>query len=97
MEKHEIECGYQFKQCPGCESQMLKKDFSSHKNTCELFQLTCKDCKLMYKRSEATTKHTENICLKKQIKRLNHESKESKREIQKLSSELNEIRRLSKI
>jgi hypothetical protein len=35
--------------------------------------------------------------LKKQIKRLNHESKESKREIQKLSSELNEIRRLSKI
>jgi len=68
LDKHEIECDYQPKQCSGCELKMLKKDFPAHKSTCELIKLTCKDCKLMYKRSEANTKHTENICLKKQIK-----------------------------
>jgi len=75
---------------------MLKKDFPTHKSTCDLIKLTCKDCKFMYKRSEANTKHTENICLKKQIKRLKHESKETKREIEKLNSQLTQIHKLRK-
>ena len=76
---------------------MFKKDYHTHKSICELVKLTCKDCKLMYKRNEANAKHTENICLKKQIKRLKQESKESKQEIQKLSSQLTEIHKLRKL
>jgi septal ring factor EnvC (AmiA/AmiB activator) len=95
LDKHELECGYQTKQCPGCALEMLKKDFPSHKKTCELIRLTCKDCKIMYKKSEVATKHTENMCLKKQLKRLKHECKESKTEIQKLNSQLTEIRQLT--
>ncbi|CAF1052791.1 unnamed protein product [Adineta steineri] len=94
LDKHEIECGYQFAKCPGCQLEMLKKDFLNHKKSCELVPMTCKDCKLMYKRNEATTKHTEKICLRKQLKRLKHEYKESKGAIQKLNIELREIRHL---
>jgi len=96
LDKHEIEFGYQSKQCPGCELRMLKKDFPSHMSTCELIKLTCKDCKFKYKRSEANTKHTENICLRKQIRRLKFESKESNREIEKLNSQLIEMHKLRK-
>jgi hypothetical protein len=51
----------------------------------------------MYQRNEADTKHTENVCLRKQLKRLKQESKESKREIQKLHSQLTEVHKLRKI
>ena len=56
LDKHEIQCNHQPKQCPGCELEMLKKDFPIHKSTCELIKLTCKDCKFMYKRGEADPK-----------------------------------------
>ncbi|CAF0732411.1 unnamed protein product [Adineta steineri] len=94
LDKHEISCGYQFTKCPGCQLEMLKKDFLHHKESCELFPMTCKDCKFIYKRNEATTKHTENICLRKQLERLKLEYNESRDAIQKLNLELGEIRRL---
>jgi hypothetical protein len=96
LDKHEIECDYQSKQCPGCEAQMLKKDFSIHENNCELIPLICKDCKFVYTRSEAAIKHTENICLRKQLERLQHEFIETKCEMQKLTRQLTEMHKLSK-
>jgi hypothetical protein len=75
---------------------MLEKEFTIHKRTCELIELTCEDCQLMYKRNETETKHTEDICLKMQIKRLKQESTENKCEIQKLNSELTELHKLGK-
>jgi cell shape-determining protein MreC len=47
---------------------------------------------------EATTKHTENICLREQLRQLRQlygEVKESKSEIQKLRSQLTEIQTLT--
>jgi UDP-N-acetylenolpyruvoylglucosamine reductase len=95
LDKHEIECDYQLKQCPGCELQMLKKEFNTHESSCELIPLTCEDCKFTYKKNEVATKHTENMCLKKQLKGLKHEYKEIKTEIQKLNSQLTEMRQLT--
>jgi predicted RNase H-like nuclease (RuvC/YqgF family) len=97
LDKHEIECSYQSIQCPGCKAQMLKKDFSIHDNNCELFPLTCKDCKFTYIRNEADIKHTENICLRKQIERVQGELQEKKCEMQKLSHQVTEMRKLSKL
>ncbi len=91
LDKHEIECGYQPQQCPGCRSEILKKDFYNHKKNCPLIELTCQDCKLVYKAGEAATKHTDNICLREQLRQLRDESKENKREINELTLQLNEL------
>ena len=40
----------------------------------------------MYKRGDVTTKHTDNICLKEQLRQLRDESKQNKQELQKLTS-----------
>jgi hypothetical protein len=74
---------------------MLKKDFPTHESTCELIPLTCEECKLVYRKNEATTKHTESICLREQLNRLRNESKDSKSEIQKLRSQLTAIQTLA--
>ena len=76
LDKHEIECDYQLKQCPGCELQMLKKEFNTHESSCELIPLTCEDCKFTYKKNEVATKHTEIICLRKQFQQLQKEFEE---------------------
>ena len=49
------------------DPQILKKDFDNHKNDCASIELTCQDCQLVYKRGDADTKHTENICSKEQF------------------------------
>ena len=96
LDKHEIDCGYQLQQCPGCRSQILKKDFDNHKNTCASIELNCHDCKLVYQRGDSATKHTENICLREQLRQMRDESKENKREIHKLTHQWNKICTLSK-
>jgi len=63
---------------------------------CALIELTCQDCKLIYKRGDAITQHTENICLKEQLRQLRDESKKNKLEMQEFSRQLREIRALSK-
>ncbi len=73
----------------------MKKDFDNHKNDCALIELACQDCKLIYKRGDAITKHTENICLKEQLRQLRDESKNTTLEMQELSRQLREIRALS--
>lgn len=75
---------------------MIKKDFIEHENECDSIQLTCQDCGLVYKRSEVDTNHTENICLRTQLRQFREESKKNKLEIQELSRQLSEIRSLSK-
>ena len=90
LEKHE-ECSYQFLKCPGCRAEVLKKDFSKHTSSCGSIELTCQDCKLIYKRGDAGTKHTESVCLREQLRQLRNESKENKREIQELTLQLNEM------
>ena len=81
LERHEVQCGYQSQQCPGCRQQILKKDFAEHKTQCPLIELTCADCKLVYQRRDATARHTEAACLKEQLKQIRHESEENKRQV----------------
>jgi hypothetical protein len=89
LDKHEIECDYQPNKCPGCQSQILKKDFDHHIRNCASIELTCADCKLVYKRGDAGTKHTEIICLRE-------ESRRNKSQIQALTLQLSELYILSK-
>ncbi len=96
MDKHEADCNFAPQQCPGCKSQILKKNFEDHKNSCALFELICPECKLVYKRGNADTKHTENICLREQLRQMREESKKNKLEMQDLSRQLTELRSISK-
>lgn len=61
-----------------------------------MIQLTCEDCSLAYKRKEANTVHTENICLRAQLRQCREESKKTKLDFQELSRQLSEMRSLSK-
>ncbi|CAF2931588.1 unnamed protein product [Rotaria sp. Silwood2] len=97
LDKHEIECDFQSQECTGCQSQILKKDFDNHMSNCPSIELTCQDCKLVYRRGDADRKHTENICLREQLRQLRDECKENKREIQELSLQLNEMRLLNPV
>ncbi len=91
-----MECGFQPQQCPGCRAHILKKDFDNHEKNCASIKLTCQDCKLVYKRGGAPAKHTDNICLKEQLRQMREESKKNQREIQQLTVQLNELCILSK-
>ncbi len=91
LDKHELGCGYQSLQCPGCRSQILKKDFDNHKSNCASIEMTCQDCKLVYKRGDAARKHTENICLKEQLRKMREESKKIKLEMQEVTLQLYEL------
>ncbi|CAF3161654.1 unnamed protein product [Rotaria socialis] len=87
LDKHESECDYQPQQCSGCRSEVLKKDFDNHTSGCAAIELTCQDCKLVYKRVDAATTHTENICLREQ-------TKENIHQIRQLTLQLHEMRLL---
>lgn len=76
MEKHELECDYQLQQCPGCRLQILRKDFLDHINACLSIELTCEDCKIVYRRGETMFKHTEIKCLKEQLRQMRDECRE---------------------
>ena len=76
MEKHELECDYQLQQCPGCRLQILTKDFLDHINACLSIELTCDDCKIVYRRGESMIKHTEMKCLKEQLRQMRDECRE---------------------
>ncbi|CAF1335258.1 unnamed protein product [Rotaria sordida] len=95
LDKHEIECNFQSQQCPGCQLQIIKEDFDNHISNCTSIELTCQDCKIVYKRGDADRKHTENICLKEQIRQLRDEYKENKREMHELTLQLHEMRLLN--
>jgi hypothetical protein len=71
-------------------------DLVKHENECTLIELTCPECKLVYNRADADTKHTETICLKEQFRQLRDESNKNKLEMQELSRQLREIRSFSK-
>lgn len=53
------------------------KDLENHTNTCALIDLTCDDCQLVYKRSNAHQEHTEIMCLRRQIQQLRGELNEN--------------------
>ena len=91
-----MECGYQTQQCPDCRSQILKKDFQNHNKSCALVELICEDGKPAYKRGEATTKHTEIICLKEQLRQQREERRRNKHEMDVLAGQLSGSCMLSK-
>ncbi|CAF3336864.1 unnamed protein product [Rotaria socialis] len=95
LDKHESECDYQPQQCPGCRLQILKKDFHNHTKNCASVGLTCQDCCLVYKRVDTATKHTDNICLSKQLRQLRGESKQNKQELHKLTNLWDKMCKLS--
>jgi hypothetical protein len=59
-----------------------------------LIELTCEECNLVYKRRDTDTKHTENICLRKQVTQFRNESNENQRVMQDLLQQLNKIHTL---
>jgi septal ring factor EnvC (AmiA/AmiB activator) len=69
---------------------MSKKDLTVHEARCQLTELTCEDCKLVYKRRDFAKRHTDIICLREQLRQLRHESEENKRQ---LESDLEEHKR----
>jgi len=71
-----MECDYQPQQCSGCRSYIPKIDFINHMNECISIELTCNDCKMLYKRGETAAKHSENKCLKEQLRQIRDECKE---------------------
>ncbi|CAF2220572.1 unnamed protein product, partial [Rotaria magnacalcarata] len=66
LDNHEEECDYQTKQCPGCQTHMLKKELIKHVEECPLIVLTCKDCNISYQRRYAAELHTDAICKEQQ-------------------------------
>ncbi|UJR09820.1 hypothetical protein I4U23_014046 [Adineta vaga] len=91
LEKHESECNYQVMQCPGCETNLMRKDLTAHKRNCGAIKVSCKDCKMIYKRGEFNKKHTQNACLREQVRQLREEAEESKYRIQMLTSQVNDL------
>jgi hypothetical protein len=65
------------------------KDFGNHVNECVSIELTCNDCKMLYKRGEAATKHTENKCLKEQLRQVRDECKEMRVMLRKFHIKFN--------
>ena len=97
LDKHEIECGFQPKRCSGCRSEIPKKDLVDHENQCGSIQLSCPDCNFVYQRQDAALRHTENICLKLQLRQMREETQVNKQELRKLVRQLADMQLRSKI
>jgi hypothetical protein len=78
-------CGYQRVKCAGCPLEMLQKDVTEHQSQCSAIVARCDDCKMVYKRADVLTQHSDLICLRKQLRDFR---KESQDEIQKLKEQL---------
>ena len=91
LENHEMECDYQFQECPGCHLKLLKKDLIEHERDCALVDWMCEICKLVCKRNEVTTRHTDNICLNGQLRKLHEESAQNKEALEKLTGLLSRL------
>ncbi|CAF0901897.1 unnamed protein product [Adineta steineri] len=89
IEKHKAQCGYQFQECPGCLLSLLKKDIEQHTSCCELFELTCDDCKIVYRRCDASQSHTDIICITEQFRQYRCQSEEK---IKQLTEDLKKLR-----
>lgn len=72
-------------------------NYVKHESECALIEITCPDCSIVYKRGDASTQHTEAICLKEQLRILHEESKDNKLQMQELFRQLREIRSVSKL
>ncbi|CAF1477592.1 unnamed protein product [Adineta steineri] len=83
VEKHETQCGYQPQQCPGCLLSFSKNEIETHISGCELIESTCDDCKIVYKRCDASQTHTDIICVKEQFRQYRCQSQEEMRQLQK--------------
>lgn len=71
-----MNCEYQLRQCHGCRVQLLRKDYLNHINECSLIELTCDECKLSYRRVDASNRHTDSKCIKEQLRQVRDECKE---------------------
>lgn len=68
LEKHERQCDYRPEKCSSCESPMLRKEWLDHEMHCPSVRLTCTDCQIVYQRGDASTQHTELICVNEQLR-----------------------------
>ncbi|CAF1397411.1 unnamed protein product [Adineta steineri] len=107
--KHETQCGYQPQQCPACRSSFPRNKIETHISHCELIEFTCADCKIVYKRRDASQRHTDIICIKEQFRQYRHQSQteikqlkeqfqqdicQSQKEIKQLKGDLEELRHI---
>ncbi|CAF0814931.1 unnamed protein product [Adineta ricciae] len=88
LEKHEMMCGYQRVICNGCQLEMLQKNVIEHQSSCSAIVAKCDECKMIYKRAEVLTRHSDLMCLKKQLRDL---QQESQYEIQQLKEQLRQV------
>ncbi|CAF1233775.1 unnamed protein product [Adineta steineri] len=94
LEKHELQCDYRRQQCSGCHLEVSKRELANHEANCALIDVTCPDCKFVYKRCDASMVHTDNVCLREQLRQLRIEFQENKRELQDFSQQMKELRTL---
>ena len=88
LEKHEMMCSYQRVRCNGCQVEMLQKDVMEHQSWCSAVVAKCDECKMIYKRAEIATQHSDLMCLKKQLRNL---QQKSQHEIQQLKEQLHQV------
>ena len=89
LEKHERQCDYRPEQCSGCESLMLRTKWLEHEMQCPSIRLTCTDCQIVYQRGDASTQHTELICVNEKLRQAREKNEELK---QKHQEELQNFR-----
>jgi hypothetical protein len=95
LNKHELECGFQPQQCSGCGLQIPKKDKVNHEGRCGSIQLSCRDCKLVYKRQDAATKHSQTLCLAEQLRQVRKAFAVQERKMKELVRQLATIQSTS--
>jgi hypothetical protein len=91
LNKHEIECGFQPSECPGCKSSIAKKELENHKRSCAACRPARQDANVVYNRGGASRKTTDSRALNEQIRQLREELEQYKNKIQLLTNQLTEL------
>ena len=96
MESHFKTCKYRITNCDFCGKEMIAHLLENHHgNDCPKFIIECKNCFESMTREDYINEHTENKCLKNQIKLLKNESDNNifvlKNEIIELKEVIKEI------
>ena len=97
MESHFNTCAYRITNCKFCGKEMVAHLLEKHHgNDCHKFIIKCKNCFESMTREDYNNVHTENKCLKNQIKLLkdeiNFKENENKKEIFSLKNEIKIIK-----
>lgn len=81
MESHFKSCKYRIINCEFCGKEMVANLLDKHQeNDCLKFIIKCKNCFESMTREDYNNVHTENICMKNQIKLLKNQIKQNENE-----------------